>query len=363
MIVVQNTRNPAAIRNAIADLIPNDAADMRLASAYMTRSGCNLLLDAAYDSVGRDAFLAIPKLILTSFDFGLTEPQALRIWQEMPNTTILVSGFERLLQQGTLAPIRAFHPKLYSFGWRNGWSCNALIGSANLTGRGFSVNTEVASAQWGVPRGEIDAAFATMSSDSTVLTDHLLGNYEAVRQYQRPPEGIAQEIEAVPQPPTAVDGTLPLFRQAIESGAVHPAMFSSMWLQGEALQGGSHNQLELPRGGHRFFGFHFNQYDYPHNLHIGIPILRSGQKTWNDRPLTWHGNNRMERINLPTLYQGGFSYVGTAVMFRRLVGGSFELIVTPWDSDLARSWRIASSERHTLFRLGSIATSRVVGLI
>ncbi|NVM80186.1 HKD family nuclease [Duganella sp. SG902] len=362
MIVTQNAMNPAAIRNAIADLIPNDASDMRLASAYMTRSGCNLLLDAVYDSVGRDAFQLMPKLILTSFDFGLTEPQALRIWQGTPNTTILVSGFERL-QQRVLAPVRAFHPKLYSFGWGNGWSCNALIGSANLTGRGFSVNTEVASAQWGVPRGEIDAAFATMSSGSTILTDQLLADYEVVRQYQRPPEGIAQEIEAVPQPPAPVAGTLALFRQAIESGAVDPARFSSMWLQGEALQGGSHNQLELPRGGHRFFGFHFNQYDYPHNLHIGTPVLRSGQKAWHDRPLTWHGNNRMERINLPTLYQGGFNYVGTAVMFRRLMDGSFELIVTPWDSDLARSWRIASSERHTLFRLGAIATSRIVGLI
>jgi HKD family nuclease len=361
MIVVQNMGNPAAIRNAIADLIPNDTVDMRLASAYMTRSGCSLLLDTAYDTVGRDAFLAIPKLILTSFDFGLTEPQALRIWLDMPNTTIRVSGFERL-QQGTLAPLRAFHPKLYSFGLRNGWSCNALIGSANLTGRGLSVNTEVASAQWGVPRGEIDAAFATMSSESTLLTDDLLANYEVVRQHQRPPEGIAQEIDAVPQPPTAIDGTLPLFRQAIESG-VDPAMFSSMWVQGEALQGGSHNQLELPRGGHRFFGFYFDQYDYPHNLPIGTPILRSGQKAWADRPLTWHGNNRMERINLPTINQGGFSYVGTAVMFRRLAGGFFELIVTPWDSDLARSWRIASSQRHCLFRLGAIATSRVVGLI
>ncbi len=155
----------------------------------------------------------------------------------------------------------------------------------------------------------------------------------------------------------------PLFRVAIETGAVNPANYSAMWIHGEALQGGSRNQLELPRGGHRFFGFVFTQYDYPHNLTIGEPVLRSGARSWNDRRLTWHGNNRMERMNLPTATQGGFEYADTAVMFRRLADSSFELIVTPWDSDLARSWWQASAQRQALFRLGTVATSRVVGLL
>ncbi|MEF2559320.1 hypothetical protein VQ044_24710, partial [Aurantimonas sp. C2-5-R2] len=168
----------------------------------------------------------------------------------------------------------------------------------------------------------------------------------------------------IPAPPAPINvGALPLFRLIIETGAVNPANYNAMWIHGEALQGGSRNQLELPRGGHRFFGFLFTQYDYPHNLTIGEPILRSGARAWNDRRLTWHGNNRMERMNLPTAAQGGFEYADTAVMFRRLGDGSFELIVTPWDSDLARSWRQASAQRQTLFRLGTVATSRIVGLL
>jgi hypothetical protein len=107
----------------------------------------------------------------------------------------------------------------------------------------------------------------------------------------------------------------------------------------------------------------FDQYDYPHNLIIGEPVLRSGARVWNDRRLTWHGNNKMERMNLPTAAQGGFNYADSAVMFRRLTNGSFELIVTPWESDLARSWRQASAQRQTLFRLGTVATNRVVGLL
>ncbi len=68
-------------------------------------------------------------------------------------------------------------------------------------------------------------------------------------------------------------------------------------------------------------------------------------------------------MNLPTAAQGGFEYADTAVMFRRLADGSFELIVTPWDSDLARSWRQASAQQQALFRLGTVATSRIVGLL
>lgn len=71
----------------------------------------------------------------------------------------------------------------------------------------------------------------------------------------------------------------------------------------------------------------------------------------------------MERINLPTINQGGFNYAGTAIMFRRLYDGSFELTVAPWESDLARAWRQAASTRNSLFRLGGQLSNRTVGLL
>lgn len=361
MLIVQNAAVPAAIRNVVVDLIPADTIDIRVAAAYVTQSGCDLLLSAAHDSVGDAAFRAMPKTLMTSFDYGLTEPRALRSWGQLPNARVFVSGAQ-MLAQGSLSPLRAFHPKIYAFG-RNGWTCNALVGSANLTGRGFSVNTEAAWAQTNVPRAEIDAAFAAAGFETVVLTEELLTAYEALRQRQPPPPSMEQEIQPVPPPTPVVAAGLPLFRQAIESGTINPAVFGAMWVQGEALQGGSHNQLELPRGGHRFFGFNFTQYDYPHNMTIGNPVLRSGHRIWRDRILTWHGNNRMERMNLPTLNQGGFDYSDTAVMFRRLADGSFELVVAAWDSDLARSWRRGSAQRNTLFLLGSIASNRTVGLL
>src|SRR3546814_8261825 len=114
-------------------------------SAYVTRGGSNILRSAVANAVGPVAFAAMPKTLVTSFDFGLTEPQALQHWRGLANATVLVSGAQRLAQ-GSLMPLRAFHPKLYVFG-TDPQTCCTLVGSANLTSRGFSVNTEAAWAQ------------------------------------------------------------------------------------------------------------------------------------------------------------------------------------------------------------------------
>lgn len=361
MLIVQNAAEPASLRNALVDIVTAGAIDIRAASAYVTLGGANILLSAVANAVGPGAFAAMPKTLVTSFDFGLTEPRALQHWRGLANATVFVAGVQRLAQ-GSLMPRRAFHPKLYIFG-RDSQTCSTLVGSANLTSRGFSVNTEAAWMQQGVPRVDADAAFDKVRFETTALTDDLLAAYTVLRQAQPPSPEIEQEAQPVAAPAPVAGAALPLFRLAIANGAVNPADYAAMWVHGEALQGGSSNQLELPRGGHRFFGFVFDQYDYPHNLTIGEPVLRSGARVWNDRRLTWHGNNRMERMNLPTAAQRGFDYADTAVMFRRLIDGSFELIVTPWESDLARSWRQASAQRQTLFRLGTVATNRVVGLL
>ena len=137
MLIVQNAATPANIRNAVVDMIAAGATDVRVAAAYVTRGGASILLNALSNSVTPAAFAAMPKTLITSFDFGLTEPQALRRWLEAGNATVRVSGAQRLAQ-GSLMPLRAFHPKLYTFG-RNAQTCSALIGSANLTSRGLPV--------------------------------------------------------------------------------------------------------------------------------------------------------------------------------------------------------------------------------
>lgn len=362
MIVIQSASHPGAVRNALADMMAADVLDVRVASAYVTVGGSELLLGSLEQALGTATFQAVPKLIVSALDFGLTEPAALELWRNLPNAAVRVSGAAQLAL-GSLQPLRAFHPKLYAFGKPDDL-CNAFVGSANLTTRGLSANTEAGWAEIGVARTTMDVAFALVSSGTSELTDELLAAYTTLRHAQPPPPQVELEVQPLPQPPTPVAvANLQSFRSALENGDVDPSGFSAMWIQGEGFQGGSGNQLELPRGGHRFFGFAFNNYNFPDNTTIGIPSLRSGAKVWNDRRLTWHGNNGMERMNLPTAAQGGYNYANMAVLFRRLPTGQFELVVADWNSDLAKSWREASAASSQLYRLGSAASNRVVGFL
>jgi HKD family nuclease len=361
MLIVQNGSQPGAVRNALVDLDLGEAAELRIAAAYVNSGGSAILLNAFRDAIGAAALDALPKTLITSFDYGITEPAALRKWSALNNASVFVAGADRVAA-GSLRPKIAFHPKIYAFR-RAGGSFGAIIGSANLTGRGFGSNTEAVWAHNEIDPASFDFAFEQARWGTVPLTAQLIDQYEALRVAQPPAPDHAAEVQPVPPPIPVPPGELQVFRVAIASGAIDPADYGAMWIQGEALQGGSGNQLELPRGAHRFFGLAFDQYEYPHNLTIGYPVLRRGAKIWEDRPLTWHGNNRMERLNLPTLAQGGADYSDSATMFRRRDDGSFELIVTPWDSDLSRAWRSASRANNTLFRLGTIATNRQVGLI
>jgi|SRR6185312_3239656 hypothetical protein len=89
MIVVQNSEFPGGVRNAIVDLIPRDIARLDVASAYVTRSGCNLLFSAIRDLAGEATFELMPKVLITSPDYGLTEPEALYFWAGLGSTPIL----------------------------------------------------------------------------------------------------------------------------------------------------------------------------------------------------------------------------------------------------------------------------------
>ena len=99
------------------------------------------------------------------------------------------------------------------------------------------------------------------------------------------------------------------------------------------------------RGTHRFFGAVYQDYDFDRVVHIAEPVLVSGRRTWHDRPLTWHGDNAMERINLPSKAMGGFEYGNSLILFRRLTQDTFELRVFPWDSDSAETIGGAEGDR------------------
>lgn len=340
--------------NVVFEALSNAASPattaFRAAVAYVTREGARRLVDELADRVGA-TWPAIPKTLVTCFDFGTTEPGALEYLQN--------SGFEvRIANLGADGAIRimsnpsSFHPKVYLAS--DAVTVHAVIGSANLSRRALSVNTEAVTAV-DLDPADAEATWNEIAANSVELTPELLQAYRDVRPQQR----VAPPPDEPPVPPPAAPGALPVFRDAVEAGAVNPAEHQAFWVEVGGPSGGSGNQLELPRRAQRFFGYDFDNYDDDHHV-IGEPVLTTPTGTW-DRPLTWHGNNRMERINLPTTAQSGLAYAHQVVLFQRS-GASFEITVAAPGSARAERWREESAAAGTLYRFSG-GSNRLCGLI
>lgn len=131
------------------------------------------------------------------------------------------------------------------------------------------------------------------------------------------------------------------------------------------MSGGSGNQLELPRKASGFFTGSPPKYVMNHRVVAELTLVHGG-RAWDDRRLTWHGNNRMERVNLPTRQMGGFAdYAEHAVMFTRKGDDllTFELDIAPLGSPEAHQWRERARQSGGIFDLGEGARSaRACGL-
>lgn len=350
-LIYQSPAQANVVFEALSNTVSPATTAFRAAVAYVTREGARRLVEELSARIG-PTWPAIPKTIVTCFDFGTTEPGALEYLQN--------NGFEvRIANLGADGAIRimsnpsSFHPKVYLA--PDDVTVHAVIGSANLSRRALSVNTEAVTAV-DLDPADAEATWTEIAANSVELTPELLQAYRDVRPQQR----VAPPPDEPPVPPPAPPGALPVFRDVVEAGGVNPAEHQAFWVEVGGPSGGSGNQLELPRRAQRFFGYDFDDYDDDHHT-IGHPVLTVGAAQWNDRPLTWHGNNRMERINLPTTAQSGLVYAHQVVLFQRS-GASFELTVAAPGSARAERWREESAAAGTLYRFSGGST-RLCGLI
>lgn len=359
-IISQNEDNKGQVLLGLTSLGDSQIQGLRIAVAYITKAGSDLLFDVLSNKVGKSLWNNIPKIITTSFDFGLTEPAALASLKQLSNCSVKIWGIE-VLQNKRLLPSHSFHPKMYIFD-KDG-SISAFIGSANLTLSGLTTNTEAAIVYENVNNAaEINACWDDINTKCTSLTASLLQQYRETRK-KYASKSVKPRIKKEKSAPASGALTrrrLSPFYQAISEGAITPQNYDHFWVEaGSMSSGGSGNQLELPRGANLFFGFDFNSYDNQHHT-IGYPVLFSKDNVWSDKPLTWHGHNAMERINLPTLTQGGYSYQNTIVHFTRY-DNRYELLVFPWSHPLSQIWRYSSQRAGVIFKLG-IGSTRVCGL-
>ena len=356
MFIVQNQFCPGTMLSGLLDMMHGGVVSLRICCAYVSMSGSQMLFDGIARSAANGNPATVDKTIVASLDFGLTEPDALRFWRDMDNSRVLVAGAPHL-EDGRLTTYAAFHPKLYILGRQDG-TVGSLVGSANLTNRGLTVNAEAGWLEMEHHAPEsVDGAWNAAIGPAVDMTPEILDRYSAVRQ-RIPGEQWGEEMEPVP---ALQIGQVGGYRLMADAG-IDPSSYDQMWVHAHRLSGGARTQLELPRGSHRFFGPAYEGYDYERVEHIAEPSLVSGQRMWLNRPVTWHGDNRMERINLPSAAMGGYAYENSLILFRRMEPNAFELRVYPWESDAARSYVEASRLAGLVFRVGG-RSPRFAGLL
>ena len=353
-VFAQSSRCPSQVLFAFDEVVGLGVERVRWAVAYATHSGCERLVNRIAARIGTGWEMS-RKCFIISLDFGLTEPAALEMLSGLPHSEVYIANPEVIGKPGFM-PGKAYHPKLFLFD--TGAATAYVVGSANLTNAALITNTEVVATGEELPgNGPWDAIWAELLTNTTPLTTGLLNEYR--RKWARPRR---RAVEPDPRPvaPTIQRAARPVFWEAITSGGIDPTEFDHFWVEaGSMRSGGRRNQLELPRGGNRFFGSRHSDYsDEP--VTIDRPTLMVRGRVWTDRSLAWHGHNKMERFNLPTIAQGGFEYANTAILFRRL-GENFEINVLPWGDDGAVAWRAASNALGTIFRLGK-KSPRICGL-
>ncbi|MCI0536234.1 MAG: phospholipase D family protein [Verrucomicrobiales bacterium] len=353
-IFAQNSRCPSQVLFAFDEVADASVQQVRWAVAYSTRRGCERLVDHISTRMGKSRWEKSEKRFITSLDFGLTDPGALEFLAGLPESKVYIAN-PQVVSKPDLLPGKAYHPKLYLFDAAD--STGYVVGSANLTDSALIANTEVVVVGKEKPENATwNDVWDELLFDTAPLTTALLGEYR--RKWGRPKRR-AVEPDPKPRPPAIRPGDKPVFWEAITTGGISPMAFNHFWVEaGSMSSGGSYNQLELPRGANRFFGFTHTDYGAG-QIPIGHRTLTFGRESWKNK-LVWHGRNKMERINLPTVKQGGFDYQDTAVLFRRHEGG-YEINVLPWDDDGAAAWRAASDALNTVFRLGGKG-ERICGL-
>jgi hypothetical protein len=352
-IFVQNGHCPGQVLFAFDEVASRAVVRVRWAVAYSTRRGCERLVQRVTSTIGKKQWEKTEKHFVTSVDFGLTDPAAIEFLGNLPKSKVYIASPEVISKPG-LMPTKAYHPKLFLFDAPE--SIGYVVGSANLTDSALISNTEVVATGNEKPMNcGWNDVWTELLLNTAPITPALLHEYRKKWKPKR-----KTELDPKPLPPAITPQDSPLFWDSVLAGDILPMGFNHFWIEaGSMSSGGSHNQLELPRGANRFFGFAHTNYGDEH-ITIGHPTLTFRGQSLTNRPLTWHGHNKMERLNLPTVAQGGFDYRNTAVLFRRSAGG-FEINVLPWNDRGAIAWRTASAELEKVFRIGGKG-SRICGL-
>lgn len=272
------TPESGSIESQLSDLDTDEADDFRGAFAYVTVKGVDQLYNGLPEALG----VTEPKW-LVSFDYGYTEPEAIRRLAE--GGEVRVVGAQQLIERETLHPNTRFHPKII---WiQEGEHQHLMVGSANLTESALTRNWESVVLLRSV---EIDnSAVSSLSSwweevwaESIEIGEELLEWYGDIREDSDigPSRG-AEDHD--------------------EWGEGHDIQDASiLWAHVGYTQGGSKNQMDIPVPFGRYFIEHDDKWEVDDSYDVRFRYEDQGVL---DGMVVYH-SNKQTRIHLPTETRG-----------------------------------------------------------
>ncbi|MFA6032845.1 MAG: hypothetical protein WC889_08110 [Myxococcota bacterium] len=291
--------------------------------AYATQSGA-----VAFDiSFGQDFWNAVQTRWLFGLDYGRTQPLALRYIADRPNTEVRIYDGAWVVESVGFLPRRDFHMKTSFLLNQTASRFGMVTGSGNFSSNGLSNSVECGAALRAENENEFNRtildAYQTASAlwdNATPLAD-ILERYELLWKQKSLNEQVDQEDE-------------PSYEEVqifwIEAGYV------------TRNRGHNHpgNQIDMPRGMNRFFGFNAPA-NLPVNSVIGSIRFDTPIGDAVSRNLRL-GNNHMEKVSLPIPETHGFDmYDGKVLVFSPANGGFKMWALEVEDFDTAFAGRLA----------------------
>jgi HKD family nuclease len=356
-VFFQTRFNPGAIRDGLITTAKSARYERMLATvAYATERGCKLM----NQSLDSEQWRKMKKDWLISFDLGITEPNALRYLEKLPNSEVRIPNIPSVLNS-SLRPSHHFHNKAFLFENKRGIGSVALFsGSANLTYGGLLLNDEQGvSMTYILPSVEQEIMMyrellerkkilEQQFHEGIVLSEDVINRY--IELWTRKRDVIQDILEDEVDIVKNVDVPNPATNQKelIMIGLAKCFWIDVKYVVSNLGKGRPGNQIDLSRGSRIFFGFSGEK--VPENTVFGnVELIYQG--VMSDCSMRF-GDNSMDKLTLPLPGNPGpQTYRNQTLLFSKRSDGAFDLYVGN-DNDITH-WKERSRNQGTTFKMKS----------
>ncbi len=264
----------------------SDAQDTRMAVAFVSKAGLDLLRPAIDGALARDATLEF----LVGLDMEITDPAALQDLYNLSRQSLQA----RLYCYASATAIAMYHPKLYLM--RRNSNVTTIVGSSNLTPAGLERNVEVNAVLSGTTRdGAIAEAYDTYEHlkrlPGRFLPDEeLVDLYKELGARRRSRQRELERDPAIAQLRTAYKAKLAALRVDNRPQLGKRNLVGWLELIYDSLPNGNFTNAQA------YANLEFYSSYYPNNVNIKAKIRQKLQDLRDIGLIEWRGHGRWYRL-------------------------------------------------------------------